>query len=203
MATETAALAPGSEAIPDHKRAPARPGWIVGVAALDLLAVGLGSVLYVLAGFLSFAPPRSELPDGWPTLDGRVYWIGAPAMYLTLMVVAVAVITFFGFIHGMSGAEQPVTDAIMRSAVTAALVVTDLVLIGIVAFYRAGGPMPPLTAEMIRSFTALVGVAIAFYFGATAVVQLRQPGHASAASTGGASPSSPAPAPGTGASKTQ
>ena len=131
MATETAALAPGSEAIPDHKRAPARPGWIVGVAALDLLAVGLGSVLYVLAGFLSFAPPRSELPDGWPTLDGRVYWIGAPAMYLTLMVVAVAVITFFGFIHGMSGAEQPVTDAIMRSAVTAALVVTDLVLIGI------------------------------------------------------------------------
>lgn len=65
-------------------------------------------------------------------------------------------------------------EASLRSAIAAAIVVQYLTLVSIVAFF-GGSPdnaqLPAITQTLISSFTTIVGVVIAFYFGSSAYVQ--------------------------------
>jgi len=92
--------------------------------------------------------------------------------FLALAVVAVALITFFGFLQYGTYPED------MRRAITVALVTVYLVLVSLVAFFtnikRGTVELDPLTQAMITSFTAIVAIVIPSYFGATAYVQVSE-----------------------------
>jgi hypothetical protein len=99
-----------------------------------------------------------------------------PGISLSLALVATAVITFFGFLW-RSG-DPPGNEEDMRTAITVSIVTVYLVLIGLVAFLPEGpnqGQLPAITNTMLTSFTAIVGIVVPFYFGASAYVQRNGP----------------------------
>ena len=64
------------------------------------------------------------------------------------------------------------SEGVLRGAIATAIVVQYLVLVGIVAFFGRGPEqLPPITQTMISSFTTIVGVVVAFYFGSSAYVE--------------------------------
>jgi hypothetical protein len=124
--------------------------WILWVGSLVALGVAVCIGLYVLA-----------ITRGWPS----------PLLYESLAVVWVAVITFFGFVYGMHGQQQKLDDGSMRIAITASIVSTYLVVVGLVVFYKGPSELSAVTETMLGSFTALVALVVPFYFGSTAYVQ--------------------------------
>jgi hypothetical protein len=62
------------------------------------------------------------------------------------------------------------SDERLRSAIAASATLTYLVLVGTVGLFTTGGQIPPISQMLLTSFTATVGVIIAFYFGASAYV---------------------------------
>ena len=124
---------------------------------LILGVVILGAVLYVFA------------PDWW----GFTF----PGIFLSLVLVATAVITFFGFLwHGLAQ-DSGLDEGDMRTAITVSVVTVYLVLVGLVAFFpeqTPGGELPAITNTMLTSFTAIVGVVVPFYFGTSAYVHIQR-----------------------------
>ncbi|MBU1172060.1 MAG: hypothetical protein KKD44_21090, partial [Proteobacteria bacterium] len=105
-----------------------------------------------------------------------VYAFGVPAP-LSFCTVAAGVITFFHFMadpvdpaNGSSG-----KDARLRAAIAGAVVVQYLVLVGIVAYFTKDSvKLPQITETLIGSFTTVVGVVVAFYFGSSAFIEARK-----------------------------
>jgi hypothetical protein len=60
----------------------------------------------------------------------------------------------------------------LRTAIAASIVVTYLFMLSLLSFYRTPGSVGILTQTFVENFTALVGVTIAFYFGASTAVQI-------------------------------
>jgi len=97
-----------------------------------------------------------------------------PDISLSLALVATAVITFFGFLWRSGDPVGGEED--MRTAITVSIVTVYLVLIGLVAFLPGEptqGQLPAITNTMLTSFTAIVGIVVPFYFGASAYVQVK------------------------------
>lgn len=94
------------------------------------------------------------------------------------MGVGTGAITFFGLMVLCQTSEERwmVTEDSMRTVIAGTIVVEYLVLVGTVAFF-VQGQMPPITQAMVTSFTTIVGLVIAFYFGASAVVQVQREKH--------------------------
>jgi len=115
-----------------------------------------------------------------------VWWLKSPAP-LAFATVAAGVLTFF---HCLAGPPQTQSipgaqDQRLRAAIASALVVQYLVLVGIVAYFTntdAFGKLLPITETLLASFTATIGVVIAFYFGASAYVEGKRIESASKAS---------------------
>lgn len=94
--------------------------------------------------------------------------------YVSAATVATAILTFFGVLRletkenatHMSGER-------LRSAIAASSVVTYLVLIATVGLFKStgGGEMLEVSRTLLTSFTATIGVIIAFYFGSSAYVE--------------------------------
>jgi hypothetical protein len=102
-----------------------------------------------------------------------IYWdIDAP---LSVAVAGSGLFSFVFFVNWskhLPGAGHSL-ETMLRGAIAAAIVVEYLVLIGIVAFFRGGADkLPPITESLVSSFTAIVGVVIAFYFGSSAFIQV-------------------------------
>jgi hypothetical protein len=89
--------------------------------------------------------------------------------------VGTGVITFFGLVILCQTGEErwKITGESMRTAIAGAIVVEYLALVGTLAFF-VQGEMPPIAQTMITNFTTVVGIVIAFYFGASAFVQLQR-----------------------------
>lgn len=67
------------------------------------------------------------------------------------------------------------SESKLRSAIAGAVVVQYLVLVGTVACFENGpDKLPPITQTLITSFTTIVGIVIAFYFGSSAYVAARR-----------------------------
>lgn len=95
---------------------------------------------------------------------------------LAFAIIAAAVITFFWFVAGAStsGGDPARDERVMRKAIAASIVMEYMVLVGTYAFWGEGSaPLPPMTALLIPNFTNIVGVVIAFYFGASAFVEAK------------------------------
>jgi protein-S-isoprenylcysteine O-methyltransferase Ste14 len=96
-----------------------------------------------------------------------------------VVAVGTASMCFFGllFLTQKDDEHWQLTEETMRTAIAGTIVVVYLVLVGIVAFFVVGpGPrdLPGITQTMITNFTTVVGIVIAFYFGASAYVQAQR-----------------------------
>jgi hypothetical protein len=110
------------------------------IAVLDVLAVAIGLALEAW----------------WETL--------AP---VSVAVAAVGVITFFGLVILLGGFPEVIGHpGRMRGVLTAAFTSVFFVLLGLLAFFQ-GGEASELGDHLVTSLTYLMGVIIAFYFGAT------------------------------------
>lgn len=97
--------------------------------------------------------------------------------FISLAAVAVALITFFGFLHlGMrTNKSGLIADSDMRTSITAAIIVSYLTIMGMAIFFgENAGKMPPISQTLLTNFTSIVGVVIAFYFGSTAYVDAQK-----------------------------
>ncbi|WP_418001600.1 hypothetical protein ACNO8X_14805 [Mycobacterium sp. PDNC021] len=92
---------------------------------------------------------------------------------LEAAAAAIAVGTFLGVWllqrHGGAGRHDRNS---MRDAITAAFVVTYLVIVGWATFSALGNDVTPFTKDLVANFTLLVGVVVGGYFGADAVKQV-------------------------------
>lgn len=91
-----------------------------------------------------------------------------------VVVVATMVISFVSLLVLTQRNKErwEVTESTMRNAIAGAIVIAYLVLVGIVAFFTEGPEkLPAISQTMVTNFTTIVGVVIAFYFGASAYVQ--------------------------------
>jgi hypothetical protein len=92
---------------------------------------------------------------------------------LGLTVFAIGVVTFFGFLvlgHSLGGGWS-LTKGGLRTAIAAAIVVTYLFMVSFEIFLVPPSLVSPITEAFVQSFTGIVGVTIAFYFGASAALQ--------------------------------
>src|SRR4051794_7447788 len=95
--------------------------WIVLVCLLDVLAFSIGIALYALAQHYK--------------------WFGFVNIYLSVTTVFIALITFFGFVYGLreidKKGEASITQRSMRHAITASVLATYLVVIGLTIFFSS------------------------------------------------------------------
>jgi peptidoglycan biosynthesis protein MviN/MurJ (putative lipid II flippase) len=96
-----------------------------------------------------------------------------------VVAIATAATCFFGllFLTQTNDEQWQITEETMRTAIAGTIVVVYLVLVGTVAFFVAGpkgSDVPAITHTMVTSFTTIVGIVIAFYFGTTAYVQAQR-----------------------------
>jgi hypothetical protein len=97
--------------------------------------------------------------------------------FLALAVVLVGVVTFFGILLMQLNerGQRAFSERAMRLAITAALVVAYITLVGTTVFFGEGyGRMPQLADTVLGSFTTVVGLVMAFYFGTSAYVEGRE-----------------------------
>jgi len=90
------------------------------------------------------------------------------------VLATTGIIAFFGLYDIGLGDDksQQNKEAALRFAIAGAIVFEYLVMVGIVAFFKEGpDELPLITQAVISNFTAIVGVVIAFYFGASAYIE--------------------------------
>jgi hypothetical protein len=93
---------------------------------------------------------------------------------LSVAILGAGVFTVAGCIILTESSGKPwISDpGAVRTTIALSLVVEYIVLIGIVSTFISGPKeLPGITQTMISSFTTIVGVVIAFFFGASAYVQ--------------------------------
>src|SRR5579863_528330 len=102
--------------------------------------------------------------------------LGLADMPYGVSLVLVGVTAFFGFtcICESVGGEYALVKGGMRLSITVAIVTVYLVLIAYVVPFRTVQALPPIVSMMLTSFTTVVGIVIAAYFGTSAYVQSRQ-----------------------------
>jgi len=93
---------------------------------------------------------------------------------LSLTSFSVSVITFFGVmsINQPKRGLGPLTKGSIRSAIASSVLVTYLYMLSFTTFIKTPTSMSSITESYINTFSNLVGVTIAFYFGASAAVQI-------------------------------
>ena len=96
---------------------------------------------------------------------------------ISIAIVISAIVSFFGLLY-LGSLDQEAwkfTDRSMRTAIAGAIVIEYLALVGIVAFFTKGPEeLPPISKKIITSFTAIVAVVIAFYFGSTTYIEVKE-----------------------------
>lgn len=94
-----------------------------------------------------------------------------------VVAVGTAATCFFSLLFLTQDDDEhwQLTEETMRTAIAGTIVVVYLVLVGIVAFFVVGPrDLPGITQTMVTNFTTVVGIVIAFYFGASAYVQAQR-----------------------------
>lgn len=96
-----------------------------------------------------------------------------PLAIYAISTSAVGIITFFGFLSfaHQEGGALALNESSIRLAIVAAIVTVELVLVGSVTFFTLPGQIPPLAETILTQFHTILGIVIAFYFGASAYVQ--------------------------------
>jgi hypothetical protein len=87
---------------------------------------------------------------------------------------SIGVMTFFGIAEMNRAAEDGrlFRDENLRTAIASSLVLTYLFIVCFTAFVKSSSEAGVVTKEFIQSFSQVISVTIAFYFGATAATQI-------------------------------
>jgi hypothetical protein len=105
------------------------------------------------------------------------YWAHrAPLAFAT---AAVGIVTFFFFASrdAHTSSDAVGRESRLRNAIAAAVVIEYLVMVGLVAYFVASEEnqqLDPITNTLVASFTSIVGVVIAFYFGSSAYLEVQE-----------------------------
>ena len=95
-----------------------------------------------------------------------------------IALIATGVVAFVSLVLLCEGDSpgRSLTEQTMRTAVSGTMVLVYLVLISYSTFNLVPEQQSPLAGTLITNFSAIVGVVIASYFGASAYVQARNKG---------------------------
>lgn len=87
---------------------------------------------------------------------------------------SIGVVTFFGITELSRSSEDSrvFREENLRAAIAGSLVVTYLFIVSFSSFVRSAETAGVVTKEFIASFSQVISVTIAFYFGATAATQI-------------------------------
>ena len=96
-------------------------------------------------------------------------------------ITSIGMLTFFHLLyHSIRIApDAPIQDRDLRIAITGSVTTMYLALVGFGAFMHipaTGIQQAPLAQSLVVSFTSVVGVVIAFYFGTSAYLESKKPG---------------------------
>ena len=140
------------------------------IGGLDLLVMTIG-----IAGAIGIKRFLGLLSAEEARGLGPGFFAGGHLSFLSLAVAAVAVITFFGLLilERKPGAAGTLNEGAIRRAIAVAFVTVYLVLLGVVAFFQGDWKSPEVTTTLLGSFTATVGVVVAFFFGSSAYLEAR------------------------------
>jgi hypothetical protein len=153
---------------------------------------GQAAFLLVVAGAVAWFVMRSySLPHTRRTILVRVFaleiflvgaGVGAGAWFGSVYppifaIIATGILTFFGMLfHAMPSApDASLQDRVLRLAITGSITTTYLALVGFGVFMRipAEQGTDPIAQSLITSFSSVVGVVIAFYFGTGAYLEAK------------------------------
>ena len=87
---------------------------------------------------------------------------------------SIGVMTFFGVtaLNRSTEDSRAFREENLRTAIAASLVFTYLFIVCFTAFVRSADTAGAVTREFMQSFSQVISVTIAFYFGATAATQI-------------------------------
>lgn len=95
-----------------------------------------------------------------------------PRLVLSLIMIVLGLFSFFSVLSwGVGENDRILSKTDVRVAIVVSVVVSYLFLVANVTFWtmtEANTELAALTSLMVSHFTSIVGVVIAFYFGATA-----------------------------------
>lgn len=93
---------------------------------------------------------------------------------VSVTAFSVGVITFFGVIalnRGTRG-QQILKAENLRTAIACSLVISYLFIVCFTTFVRTADTTGEVSQEFVKSFSNVIGITIAFYFGASAATQI-------------------------------
>jgi hypothetical protein len=99
---------------------------------------------------------------------------GSHDTILSMTSFAIGTTAFFGIIAASQSSDSKgfFSKDHLRTAITGAVLITYLFILCFSVFIKTPSEMSQLTTSLINSLTSLVTVTIAFYFGASAAVQI-------------------------------
>ena len=128
---------------------------------------------------------RLGIADALIAVTGLLVWSflfsGSHDVVLALTAILIALVTFFGFMtlgHSLGGGWA-LNKGGMRTAITASVVTVYFFVLALAVFVSSPQEQRPIADSLITSFTTIMAVVIAFYFGSTAYVQTREKDDAS------------------------
>ncbi len=125
----------------------------------EIYKIGFWVLIVVILGFVG---------NIYFTIN-RIPEINLSRVFLSMMVVSVGLLTFFGFVGlGVKEGDTNLSKTEVRLAIVISVMTMYLVIVGTVSFFAQGGELPVITDTMITHFTTIVGVVVAFYFGTAA-----------------------------------
>lgn len=111
-------------------------------------------------------------------IAGPLFWsfrlVPESDFIVSVTAFSIGIVTFFGITDlNRSAADSRVfREENLRTAIAGALVVTYLFIVCFASFVRSAETAGMVTKEFIQSFSQVISVTIAFYFGATAAAQI-------------------------------
>ena len=131
---------------------------------VQAIAIGCLLIIFLLVVFIQVSI--------WRTND---MWLAVPVVGTGLMVFAVCILAA----HEL-GVVWIASPEHIRATIAVSIVLEYMALVGVVAFFHWNQEpgdttyIPQVTQTLVTNFTTVVGVVIAFFFGASAYVQTRE-----------------------------
>ena len=102
--------------------------------------------------------------------------IGKSTAFLSFGAASIGIITFLGTLIIFNNSNDNISERSLRTSITIALVTVYIFIVGVVAFFgeaRELSEMKDVTKTMLTSFTSIIGVIIAFFFGTSAYIEAK------------------------------